>query len=33
MDKLHISQEEKFVWSSRGGLKGETGSEIIAAKD
>jgi hypothetical protein len=32
MDKQHISQEDIFVWLSRGGLKGETGSEIIAAK-
>ena len=33
MDKQLISQEDTFVWLSRVGLKGETGSEIIAAKD
>ena len=33
MDKQLISQEDTFVWLSRVGLKGETGSEITAAKD
>jgi hypothetical protein len=32
-DRQLISQEFTFQWLSRGGLKGETGSEIIAAQD
>ena len=33
MDKQLISQEDTFVWLSRGGLKRQNGSEIIAAQD
>jgi hypothetical protein len=32
-DKQLFSQEDAFVWLSRGDLKGETESEIIAAQD
>jgi len=33
MDRQLISQEDTFIWLSRGGMKGETESEIIAAQD
>jgi len=33
MNRQHFSQEDTFVLLSREDLKGETGSEIIAAKD
>jgi hypothetical protein len=33
MDRQLISQEDKFLWTTRGDLKGETESEIIAAQD
>jgi hypothetical protein len=33
MDRQLISQEEPFLCLSRGDLKGETESEIIAAED
>jgi hypothetical protein len=33
MNRQHFSQEDKFQWFSREDLKGQTGSEIIAAQD
>jgi hypothetical protein len=33
MDRQLISQEDTFLWLSRGDLKGETESEIIAAQE
>jgi hypothetical protein len=33
MDRELISQEDTFQWLSRGELKGETKSEIIAAQE
>jgi hypothetical protein len=33
MDRQLISEEDMFLWLSRGDLKGETDSEIIAAQD
>ena len=33
MDRQCISEEYMFVWLSRGDLKGQTETEIIAAKD
>jgi hypothetical protein len=33
MDTQLIGEEERFPWLSRGNLKGETESEIIAAQD
>jgi hypothetical protein len=33
MDRQLISEEDTFIWLSRGDLNGETGSEIIAAQD
>jgi len=33
MDRQLFRQEDTFLWLSRGVIKGETGSEIIAAKD
>jgi len=32
MNRQHFSQKDMFVWFSRKDLKGETGSEIIAAQ-
>jgi hypothetical protein len=33
MDGQLISEEDTFLWLSRGDLKGENESEIIAAQD
>jgi len=33
MDRQLIGEDERFPWLSRGNLKGETESEIIAAQD
>jgi len=33
MDVLLIGEEDTFLWLSRGDLKGETESRIIAAQD
>jgi len=33
MDRQLISEEDTFLWLSRGDLKGETESEIIVAQD
>jgi hypothetical protein len=33
MDRQLIGEKDKFLWLSRGELKGETESEIIAAQD
>ena len=33
IDRQLISEEDMFQWLSRGDLKGETESEIIAAQD
>ena len=33
MDRQPISEEDMFLWLSRGDLKGVTESEIIAAQD
>ena len=33
MDRQLISEKDKFLWLSRGELKGETESEIITAQD
>jgi len=33
MDRQLISEKDRFLWLSRGELKGETESEIIVAKD
>jgi hypothetical protein len=33
MDRQLVSEEDAFLWLSRGDLQGETESEIIAAKD
>ena len=33
MDRQLISEKDKFLWLSRGELKGETESEIIVAQD
>jgi len=33
MDRQLISEEYTFIWMSRGDLKGETESEIIAVQD
>jgi hypothetical protein len=33
MDRELIDEEDRFLWLSRGDLKGETESEIIAAQD
>jgi len=33
VDRQLIGEEETLVWLPRGDLKGETGSEIIAAPD
>ena len=33
MDRQHIDGEDTLLWLSRGDLKGETGSEIMAAHD
>jgi len=33
VDRQHISVEDMLLWLTRGDLKGETESEIIAAQD
>ena len=33
MDRQLISEEDTFLWLSKGDLKAETGSEIVAAQD
>jgi hypothetical protein len=33
MDRQLISEEDTFLWLSRGALKGETENEIIAEQD
>jgi len=33
MDRQLISEEDTFLWLSRGDLKGDTGREITAAQD
>ena len=33
MDRQHISEEDMFLWLSKGDLKAETESEIVAAQD
>ena len=33
VDRQLFSEEDKFLWLSRGGLKAETESEIVAAQD
>ena len=33
MDRQIISEEDMFLWLSRGDLKGQTEGEIIAAQD
>ena len=33
MDRQLISEEDTFVWLSKGDLKAETESEIVAAQD
>ena len=32
-NRQHISEEETFLWQSKGDLKAETESEIVAAQD
>jgi len=33
MDRQHISEEDTLLWLSKGDLKAETESEIVAAQD
>ena len=33
IDRQHISEEDTFLWLSKGYLKAETESEIVAAQD
>jgi hypothetical protein len=33
MDRQFISEEDTFIWLSKGDLKAETESEIVAAQD
>ena len=33
IDRQHISEEDTFLWLSKGDLKAETESEIVAAQD
>jgi hypothetical protein len=33
MDRQLISEEDRFLWQSKGDLKAETESEIVAAQD